>query len=136
MARFFWEFCATAQKLLAELYEGETTMPDGFVRIRKGEIRPVYGQETMLTGTLAIQASPPPTATLTDATGATVAGFEEIGASGRDPGASVAPRVWLNFDTATIPVGYYNLTFTFTALSSDGGLRRYRPSLEIQVTEA
>ncbi len=35
-------------------------MPDGFVQMRRGETRPLYGQETMLTGSLTIQATPGP----------------------------------------------------------------------------
>ena len=108
-------------------------MPDGFIRLRKGEVRPVYGQETMLTGSLTIQGSPAPTVVMTDSSGAVVPGFNNITASGFDALPSVAPRVWLNLDTRALLLGYYNLTFTFNAISSDGGLRIYRPSLEVQV---
>ena len=108
-------------------------MPDGFVRLRKGEVRPVYGQETMLTGSLTIQGSPAPTVLMTDSSGAVDAGFSNIAVSGFDAVASVAPRVWLNLDTRAVSLGYYNLTFTFSAISSDGGVRIYRPSLEVQV---
>lgn len=110
-------------------------MPDGFAQIRIGETRPLYGQETMLTGSLTIQATPAPTASLFNAAGTAVAGFEEIPASGYDLGANSAPRVWLNLNASTIPAGYYTLAFTFSAVSSDGGTRRYRPTLEVHVRE-
>ncbi len=111
-------------------------MPDGFAQMRRGETRPLYGQETMLTGSLTIQATPAPTASLFNQAGTAVFGFEEVPASGYDTGANSAPRVWLNLNASTVPAGYYTLAFTFSAVSGDGETRRYRPTLEVHVREA
>ncbi|HZP80707.1 MAG TPA: hypothetical protein VFB21_03635 [Chthonomonadaceae bacterium] len=110
-------------------------MPDGFVTLRRGEKRPLYGQETMATGTLTIAASPVPAATLYDANGAPVGGFTGVTASGYDSGAQAAPRIWLNLDTSGLTPGFYTLVFTFTATASDGLTRVYTPSLELQVLD-
>ena len=75
-------------------------MPDGFVKIRSGEKRPMYGQATAQTGTLTISGSPGPACTLYDSAGAVVGGFSGIATTGYDAGALANPRVWLNLDTA------------------------------------
>ncbi len=108
-------------------------MPDGFVKLRKGEKRPVYGQEVMASGTLTIATSPAPTATLYDANGVVVTGFSAIAASGYDPGAKTAPRVWLILDTSGLSAGFYTLTFVFTANGSDGTTRIYEPNVGVQI---
>ncbi|HZO90521.1 MAG TPA: hypothetical protein VFB38_19495 [Chthonomonadaceae bacterium] len=110
-------------------------MPDAFVSLRRGEKRPLYGQETMAIGTLTIAASPIPSATLYDASGAAVAGFAGLTASGYDSGAQAAPRVWLNLDTSGLAAGFYTLVFNFTATASDGLTRVYMPCLELQVVD-
>lgn len=110
-------------------------MPDGFVTLRKGEKRPLYGQETMATGTLTIAASPIPCATLYDASGQAVGGFAGVTASGYDARAQSAPRVWLNLDTAGLAPGFYTLVFAFSATASDGLTRIYAPCVEVQVLD-
>lgn len=110
-------------------------MPDGFVALRKGEKRPLYGQETLSSGTLTIQASPTPAVTLYDASGNGVSGFVGLPATGYDSGAQAAPRVWLNLDTSGLAAGFYTLVFTFTATGSDSTTRVYEPSLELQVLD-
>jgi hypothetical protein len=111
-------------------------MPDGYVRIRQGERRPLYGQVTAQSGTLTVQSSPAPTCTLYDANGTAVGGLDGIGVSGYDAGAQTAPRVWYNLDTtapANLAAGFYTLVFKFAAQGSDGILRVYKPSLELEV---
>ena len=111
-------------------------MPDGYIKMRAGEIRPVYAQETVTTGTLTISNQQTPTVTLYDALGNVVSGFEGISASGFDGLAQSAPRVWFLLDTTTLPVGYYTLTFRFLVEASDGTERTYAPNVEIQIVEA
>ena len=108
-------------------------MPDGFVKLRKGEIRPVYGQEIMASGTLSVAGSPEPTATLYDANGVVVTGFNAITASGYDAGAKTAPRVWLLLNTSGLNAGFYTLVFAFTANGSDGSTRVYEPNVGVQI---
>lgn len=110
-------------------------MPDGFTRLRRGEKRPVYGQETMVTGKLTIAGSPAPSATLYNGNGDVVAGFQNVAASGYDTGAQAAPRVWLNLDSSQLAAGFYTLVFAFTATATDGLTRIYRPSMEVQVSD-
>jgi hypothetical protein len=113
-------------------------MPDGFIRIRAGEKRPIYGQATAQTGTLTIQASPAPSCTLYDSTGAPVTGLNNVAASGYDAVALANPRVWYNLDTtspANLAAGYYTMVFKFTAAGSDSLNRVYEPSIEIQVSD-
>ena len=108
-------------------------MPDGFVKLRKGEKRPVYGQVTMLTGTLTVAGTPAPTATLYGADGNIVPGFSAIGVSGYDSGARTAPRVWLLLNTAGLSAGFYTLMFVFTGNGSDGSSRIYEPNVGVQI---
>ena len=111
-------------------------MPDGFVTLRKGEKRPVFGQEAVTSGTLSIASTPAPVATLYSASGVAVSGFTGVGATGFDMGALAAPRAWLNLDTAGLAVGFYQLVFTFTATAStDGTTRIYTPAIEVQVLD-
>lgn len=110
-------------------------MPDGFIALRKGEKRPVYGQETLASGTLTLISSPTPAATLYDANGVLVVGFVGLPATGYDTGAQAAPRVWLNLDTSGLPAGFYTLVFSFTASGSDSTTRVYTPSVEIQILD-
>ena len=114
-------------------------MPDGFVRIRSGEKRPLYGQATAQSGTLTIQASPAPACTLYDSAGAAVSGLSGVAATGYDSGALAGPRVWFNLDTTSptnLVAGFYTLVFKFTALGADSLTRLFEPSLEIQVLDA
>ncbi len=108
-------------------------MPDGFVKLRKGEKRPVYGQEVMASGTLAIADTPAPTATLYDANGMLVTGYSAIAVSGYDAGAKTAPRAWLILDTSGLNTGFYTLVFAFTASGSDGTTRVYEPKVGILI---
>lgn len=110
-------------------------MPDGFVKIRRGEKRPIYGAEAALTGTLTISASPIPMATLFDTAGAILSGFNGVAVSGYDSGARSIVRVWLVLDTTSVAKGFYTLVFTFTATGSDGLQRVYRPSVLVEVTD-
>ncbi len=110
-------------------------MPDAFVVLRRGEKRPLFGQETAASGTLTIAASPTPSATLYDATGAALAGWASLPATGYDTGAQAAPRVWLIVDTSGLTAGFYTLAFTFLAAASDGTTRIYAPCLELQVLD-
>lgn len=116
-------------------------MPDSFVRIRRGEKRPVYGQVTAQTGTLTIQSSPAPTCTLYDSTG-TVVGTADQAATGYDNTALAAPRVWFNLDSTSwagyagaLPAGFYTMVFKFTAAGSDSLTRVYEPSIEVQIQD-
>jgi hypothetical protein len=113
-------------------------MPDGFVRLRAGEKRPLYGQATAQSGTLTIQGSPSPTCTLYDSAGSAVSGLNGISVTGYDNTALAAPRAWYNLDTASpanLAAGYYTLVFKFSAAGSDGIVRTYEPSLELQVLD-
>ena len=113
-------------------------MPDGFVKLRSGEKRPLYGQATAQTGTLTIQASPAPICTLYDSAGTAVTGLNGIAVTGYDTAASAGPRVWYNLDTtspANLAAGYYTLVFKFSAAGSDSTTRTYEPSLELQVLD-
>ena len=111
-------------------------MPDGYVKMRAGEIRPVYAQETVTTGTLTISSQQTPTVTLYDALGNALSAFEGVPVTGYDGLAQSAPRVWFLLDTTTLAVGYYTLTFNFTVDASDGTTRTYAPNVEIQIVEA
>ncbi len=108
-------------------------MPDGYVTLRQGEKRPVYGQETLSSGTMTIASSPTPAATLYNSNGAGVIGFIGLPATGYDSGAQAAPRIWLLLDTASLSPGFYTLVFSFTAAASDSTTRIYEPAIEIQV---
>ena len=108
-------------------------MPDGYITIRQGEKRPVFGQETLSSGTMTIASSPTPTATLYSASGVGVGGFVGLPATGYDSGAQAAPRVWLVLDTTSIAPGFYTLVFNFTAAASDFTTRIYEPAVEVQV---
>lgn len=111
-------------------------MPDGYVRIKQGERRPLYGQVTAKSGTLTVQSNPAPTCTLYHASGEAVSGLEGIGVSGYDAGAQTAPRIWYTLDTAapaSLATGFYTLVFTFSAQGSDGIVRVYKPSLEVEI---
>ena len=113
-------------------------MPDGFVRIRKGEKRPVYGQAIAQTGTLTIQSSPAPTCTLYDSTGAAISGLTDVNATGYDSGALSNPRVWYNLDTnspVNLAAGFYTMVFKFTAAGSDSLTRLYEPAVELQIQD-
>ena len=113
-------------------------MPDGFVRVRVGEKRPIYGQAAAQSGTLTIQASPAPSCTLYDSAGNAVSGLNSVAATGYDAGALANPRVWYNLDTtspASLAAGYYTMVFKFTAAGSDSLNRVYEPSIEIQVMD-
>lgn len=113
-------------------------MPDGFVKLRSGEKRPLYGHAAAQTGTLTIQASPAPTCTLYDSAGSAVTGLSAIAVTGYDIGAVANPRAWYNLDTtspANLAVGYYTLVFKFSAAGSDSITRTYEPSLELQILD-
>jgi hypothetical protein len=107
-------------------------MIDAFVRMKRGEKRPVYTQVTAQTGTLTVQAGG--TGTLTDQTGAAVSGFDGVAVTGYDTGALASPRVWFLFDTADLAPGFYTLAFAFDALGSDDLTRTYQPVVEVEVT--
>src|SRR5438034_6025300 len=112
---------------------GGRDMPDGFVRIRVGEKRPIYGQATAQTGTLTIQSGA--TCTLYDSAGAVVTGLNNVAVTGYDSGALASPRVWYNLDTTTpanLAAGFYTMVFKFTAAGSDSLTRLYEPGVEIQ----
>lgn len=108
-------------------------MPDAVIHIRKGEIRPVFGQETLASGTMTVSTGA--TVTLYDAAGTVVTGFNGINVTGYDSTAVANPRVWLLFDTtsAYITAGMYAMVFHFTAVASDSTTRVYEPSVAIQV---
>ena len=113
-------------------------MPDTFIKIRDGEKQPVYGQVTVDSGTLTIQASPAPVVTLYDSSGAAVTGLNNIAATGYDAGALASPRAWYNLDTTTpanLAAGFYTMVFKFTANGSDGLTRVYEPNVEVQVED-
>lgn len=113
-------------------------MPDGFVRIKRGERRPLYGQASAPSGTLTVAASPTPTCTLYDSQGAAVAGLANVVVTGYDTAALASPRVWYNLDTTSptsLAAGFYTLVFAFTATGSDGLSRKYEPSLGVQVLD-
>lgn len=110
-------------------------MPDGFFRMRLGEARPVFAQETVTTGTLTISATPAPSVTLYDSTGTAVAAVTGAAATNYDTAALAAPRVWYLLDSSSLAVGYYTLTFTFTAIGSDGAARNYAPNIEAQILD-
>jgi hypothetical protein len=106
-------------------------MIDAFVRMKRGEKRPVYAQVTAQSGTLTVQSGG--TVTLTDQAGATVAGFGGVAVTGYDAGAQAAPRVWFLLDTAGLAAGFYTLTFAFQAAGSDALTRAYHPTVEVEV---
>ena len=110
-------------------------MPDGFFRIRLGEARPVYAQETVSVGTLTISGQPAPNVTVYDANGNATAISAAL-ATGYDTAALTAPRVWYILDTTQLAAGHYTLVFTFTALGSDGTSRVYTPNLGVQIVKA
>ncbi len=108
-------------------------MPDGYVRVRLGEKRPVYGQLTAQSGTLTIAASPAPMLTLYDSAGAAVAGLADVTATGFNVGALPSPKVWYLLDTGSLAAGWYTLVFKLTATGSDAIVRIYEPSVEVEV---
>ncbi len=111
-------------------------MPDGFFRMRIGEARSVFAQLTADTGTLTISGSPAPTVTVYDATGEAVDGLIGVAATNYDLTALPAPRVWHVLDSSGLSVGYFTLTFTLSAVGSDGAVRVYTPNIEIQIVDA
>ena len=110
-------------------------MPDGFVKIRSGEKRPVYGQATAQTGTLTIQGSPAPSVTMYDSVGVVVTGYNGIAVTGYDSGAMANPRAWYNLDTAGMAAGFYTLVFKFSAAGSDSLTRIYEPAVVLQILD-
>ena len=113
-------------------------MPDGFVRIRRGEKRPLYGQVSVASGTLTIGASPAPTCTLYDSNDAAVAGLTAVAVTGYDAGALAAPQVWFDLDTTTpasLSAGFYTLVFKLSAVGSDGIARVLEPAVEVQILD-
>ena len=110
-------------------------MPDGFFRIRTGEVRPVIAQETVTVGTLTIAGVPAPSVTMYDAAGAAVSSITGDAATGYDTAALAAPRVWYLLDTTALGIGFFTLAFTFTAQGTDGTNRIYTPNIEIQIIE-
>ena len=113
-------------------------MPDNYSQVRRGEKRPLYGQVAALSGTLTIAASPVPTCTLYDASGAPVGGLTNVAATGYDAGAQAAPRVWYNLDSTSpvaLAAGFFTLVFKLSATGSDGIDRVLEPSVEVQVLD-
>lgn len=106
-------------------------MIDAYVRMRRGERRPIYAQAAAASGTLTVQSGS--VVTLADRDGAAVSGFAGIAATGWDSGALASPRVWFLLDASALAAGFYTLTFAFSALGSDGMARSYRPLVEIEV---
>jgi hypothetical protein len=110
-------------------------MPDGFVKVRSGEKRPLYGQATAQTGTLTIQGTPAPNLTLYDSVGGVVTGYNGIAVTGYDSGAIANPRAWYNLDTAGLASGFYTLVFKFSAAGSDSITRTYEPAVVLQIQD-
>ena len=117
------------------LLKGGFAMPDGFFRMRVGEARPVFAQETVAIGTLTISSSPAPSVTLYDSTGAAVDAVTGVAATNYDTAALAAPRVWYILDASALAIGYYTLTFGFSAVGSDGSARYYAPNIEVQIVD-
>jgi hypothetical protein len=112
-------------------------MPDAFVRMRKGETRPLYGRAGVVSGSLTILGGG--VYTLFNSAGAAVAGHDSQPVTGYDDVISQSPRVWFNLNTespADLAPGWYTLVFRFSALGGDGILRTYVPSVGLQVLGA
>ena len=110
------------------------TKPDAYVRLRSGERRPIYVSLTAQTGTLAISTSPTPKTTLFDSTGTPISGHVDIDVSGYDSGSGALRRAWLNLDSASLAIGYYQLEFNVSATGSDGIARKMVSLVEIEIT--
>ena len=108
-------------------------MPDGFVQLRQGEVRPVVATISAADGTVQVLGTPAPTCTLYDISGAPVAGMSGLAVSGFDASAAESARVWLTLETAGLTPGFYSLTFTLSALGSDGIVRVMEPNAGIQI---
>lgn len=108
-------------------------MADATVYIRKGEKLPIYGAETISSGTLTISSGA--TCTLYDRTGTAVSGLSAVSVTGYDNTALSTVRVWYVLDTsaAAITADRYTLTFAFTATGSDGIVRTFEPAVSIVV---
>ena len=108
-------------------------MPDNFFRMRAGEARIVFAEETVMTGTLTISVTPPPSVTLYDAAGTAVSAVNGVAATNYDTEAVTTLRVSYLLDASQLEIGYYTLVFTFSATGSDGSVRTYTPSIEAQI---
>lgn len=107
--------------------------PDGYVKVRYGSTRPVFGQATISTGTLTISGTPK--VSVKDISGSVVAGFDNIDASGWDNTAVANPRAWLNFQ-GTVSPAEYTFLFSFDATGSDSVSRTYNPEIAVRVLPA
>ncbi len=108
-------------------------MPDGYIQLRQGEIRPVVATISTADGTVQVLGTPSPLCTLTDSAGAPIAGMSGLAVSGFDAGAADSARVWLTLVTAGLAPGFYTLSFTVSVLGSDGITRVMEPNVGIQI---
>jgi hypothetical protein len=113
-------------------------MADGYIRLRRGERKPVAVCAAALSGTLTIMVNPTPVCTLYDSSGREMTGCTDMPVSGYDMQALTSPRVWRNVDTnwpGELPSGFYTLVFRFGVIGSDGIDRRFVCSVIVQVQE-
>ena len=105
--------------------------------MRKGQLRPVYGELDAPVGdTITIQSGG--TFTLYDQTGAIVTGFSAVSVSGYEPGASTNPQVWYVLNTSSLNPSnlttcVYSGVFAISALGSDTITRNYKIDIQINI---
>lgn len=101
---------------------------DAYLRVRVGELAPVYGSATAQPGaTMTIATSPAPTFQVLNVDDTPATGFSApVAVSGYDAGALAFVRVWYDLDySALTRRQYYIGQFIFTGVGSDGITRRY-----------
>ena len=89
---------------------------DSAVRMRSGEVLPLYAELASADGWLDLSGA---TVTLYDDVGAAVVGHSAVPATGFDQEAATTPRAWYVLNTAGL-VGFYRLVFTLSGTGSDG----------------
>lgn len=102
--------------------------------MKQGEKFPQFGQASVSSGTLIISGSP--TCTLYQNGVAVSAAWTDLAVTGFDNTALATVRAWYDLDTTAptaLAVGWYTLSFKFTATGSDNIVRVYEPSIAFRV---
>lgn len=111
-------------------------MPDGYARLKKGEIEPVFGKVFGERGkTYTVQASPAPSYTVYDKNDSTIASGT---ATDYDAAPVQNPRVWQNIDSgnaAYLVCEKYLIVFKYTTVGSDGLTRIHEPSTQLKILD-
>jgi hypothetical protein len=105
------------------------------VRMRIGEIKPVFGQSKADRGLLTLQSGA--TFMLYDAAGEIVAGFDGVAITGNSVSPAREINIWYLLDSTNLTAQLYTGLFTYNITSSSDVLnRRDRPGVQIDLLPA